>query len=251
MAKDLTDRQASIYRYIVGYIEENHYPPTVREIAEAFDISSTNGVSEHLRALIRKGFLVKEAAKSRALRPLVALEDIVLKSDSPQKKRRQRAAAKSKELSSARQPSYRDASLLGLKSSEAAIREVPVLGRIAAGAPILAEEHVEETLTLDVSMFCRAYDEVFALRVRGTSMIGDGIMPGDVVFVRPQATADDGELIAALLDGSATVKRYEKRKGVVYLMPSNPEMEPITVCAEDNVEFRILGSIKGVLRQYS
>lgn len=76
-------------------------------------------------------------------------------------------------------------------------------------------------------------------------------MPGDVVFVRPQSTADDGELIAALIDGSATVKRYERRKGVVYLMPSNPEMEPITVSDEDDVEFRILGAIKGVLRQYS
>lgn len=251
MAKELTDRQAKIYRYIVEYIGENHYPPTVREIAEAFDISSTNGVSEHLRALIRKGFLLKEASKSRALRPLVDLNDIALEADDAQKFKRQRPEVKQKKPSTTRKVPISNVSAVALKSSNAAVREVPVLGRIAAGAPIFAEENIEETLTLDVSMFCRAHDEVFALRVRGTSMIGDGIMPGDVVFVRPQSTADDGELIAALIDGSATVKRYERRKGVVYLMPSNPEMEPITVSDEDDVEFRILGAIKGVLRQYS
>lgn len=81
-------------------------------------------------------------------------------------------------------------------------------------------------------------------------MIGDGIMPGDMVFVRPQATAENGELIAAMVDGSATVKRYEKRNGMIYLIPSNPTMDPIVV-DPSNEEFSILGAIRGVLRQYS
>ena len=81
-------------------------------------------------------------------------------------------------------------------------------------------------------------------------MIGDGIMPGDVVVVRPQQTAEDGEMVAAMIDGSATVKRYEKRKGVIYLIPSNPDMDPIVINPDDQVDFQILGSIRGVLRIY-
>ncbi|MCL2326799.1 MAG: transcriptional repressor LexA [Proteobacteria bacterium] len=244
MARNLTRRQANVYRYIVDYIEENQYPPTIREIAEAFDIRSTNGVSEHLKALIRKGFLTKDSAKSRALRPLVPHEDIFVTSEDED----------DEVLGTTVEAAVTSPSARGQRVEESEclrVRPIPVLGRIAAGNPILAEEHIEETLLLDAGIFCRGQDGVYALRVRGTSMIGDGIMPGDIVFIRPQETAENGELIAALVDGSATVKRYEKRQGVIYLIPSNPQMEPIVIHPGEVDEFRILGAIRGVLRQYA
>ena len=128
--------------------------------------------------------------------------------------------------------------------------QMRLLGNIACGSPIYAEENFDNTIELDPHLFSRGGEECYALRVRGTSMIGDGIMPGDIVVVRPQKTAEDGELIAAMIDGSATVKRYEKRKGLIYLVPSNPDMEPIVIHPEDNADFQILGSIRGVLRIY-
>lgn len=238
MSKHLTKRQAGVYIYIYDYIQSNHYPPTVREIADAFNISSTNGVVEHLKALARKGFIEKDSFKSRAIRPLVSREKAsmilegILPVDAPTMQRTRRPAGR------VRPP------------MEAPRRQIRVLGNIACGTPILAEENFDSSIDIDPVLFARGGDDCYALRVRGTSMIGDGIMPGDLVVVRPQKTAEDGELIAAMLDGSATVKRYEKRKGVVHLMPSNPEMDPIVIHPEDDVDFQILGSIRGVLRFY-
>ena len=236
MAKRLTKRQANVFVYIYDYIQENHYPPTVREIADAFDIKSTNGVVEHLKALAQKGYIEKDGFKSRAIRPLVnrdAVERILNGQEEPAPTR-----------SHARRQGTHAA------APEAPHAKLRVLGRIACGAPIFAEENFDEDLDVDPSVFCRGEDNVYALRVRGTSMIGDGIMPGDLVVVRPQQTAEDGELIAAMIDGSATVKRYEKRKGVIHLIPSNPDMDPILVRPEDHADFKILGSIRGVLRFY-
>ena len=239
MTKRLTKRQASVFVYICDYINENNYPPTVREIADAFEIKSTNGVVEHLKALANKGFIEKDGFRSRAIRPIVARElgERILDgrdSEAPTRGRVVNGGVGSV------QPSVKPESRKQLK----------VLGRIACGAPIFAEENFEEALDIDPGIFSRGEDDVYALRVRGTSMIGDGIMPGDIVVVRSQQTAEDGELVAAMLDGSATVKRYEKRKGVIHLIPSNPNMEPIIVRPEDNVDFQILGSIRGVLRVY-
>ena len=242
MSKKLTKRQAGVFVYIFDYIEENHYPPTVREIADAFEIKSTNGVVEHLKALAKKGFIEKDSFKSRAIRPLVGREEATRVLDGYEVSARARESihkAAPRGVVAARSVEFKPAT-----------RTIPVVGRIAAGAPIFAEENFEESIEIDPTVFCRGGDDVYALRVRGTSMIGDGIMPGDLVIVRPQATAEEGEIIAAMLDGSATVKRYEKRKGEIYLIPSNPEMEPIVVRPEDNVDFKILGSIRGVLRLY-
>lgn len=235
MTKRLTKRQAGVFVYIFDYIQENHYPPTVREIADAFGIKSTNGVVEHLKALANKGFIEKDGFKSRAIRPIVDRElgQRVLEGVEEELPARGRLARRTAE-----------------RTSSSSHRCLKVLGRIACGAPIFAEENFDETIDVDPSVFCRGDDEVYALRVRGTSMIGDGIMPGDVVVVRPQQTAEDGELVAAMIDGSATVKRYEKRKGVIYLIPSNENMDPIVINPEDNVDFQILGSIRGVLRVY-
>ena len=239
MSKNLTKRQARVFVYIFDYIEKNHYPPTVREIADAFEIKSTNGVVEHLRALARKGFIVKDGFKSRAIRPLVSREEairIIENSDEG-------------EIPTPRAP-HRGRPRVVRPEAIVPRRQLRVLGRIACGAPIIAEENFDESIDVDPSVFCRGDDNAFALRVRGTSMIGDGIMPGDIVIVRPQQTAEDGELIAAMLDGAATVKRYEKRKGIVHLIPSNPDMEPIIVRPEDNIDFQIIGSIRGVIRIY-
>ena len=236
MTKKLTKRQAGVFVYIFDYIQNNHYPPTVREIADAFDIKSTNGVVEHLKALANKGFIEKDGFKSRAIRPIVGREmaQRVLDGIDEELPARGRLARRTQQE----------------HASVAPRKKLKVLGRIACGAPIFAEENFDETIDVDPSVFCYGSDEVYALRVRGTSMIGDGIMPGDVVVVRPQQTAEDGELVAAMIDGSATVKRYEKRKGVIYLIPSNPDMDPIVINPEDNVDFQILGSIRGVLRVY-
>ena len=249
MTKKLTRRQAGIYRYIVLYIDENNYPPTVREIADEFGIKSTNGVSEHIKALVRKGLLSKDSSKSRALRPLLTMEAFeraageALDGVTTQRRARASSGTARKRSRAAKEPACE-------RLDMSRVREIPLLGHIAAGTPILAEQNIDDQLLMDTSIFGRGLDNIYALRVRGTSMIGDGIMPGDMVFVRPQATAENGELIAAMLDGSATVKRYEKRNGMVYLMPSNPSMEPIVVDPK-NETFSILGSIRGVLRQYS
>ena len=241
MSKNLTKRQAGVFLYIYDYIQENHYPPTVREIADSFGISSTNGVVEHLKALARKGFIEKDSCKSRAIRPLVPRElavtvleggTITIPPTAPAATRTRRHGTRN------------------YAQMEKPARQLRVLGNIACGTPIFAEENFDNALDIDPSIFSHGAEDCYALRVRGTSMIGDGIMPGDIVVVRPQQTAEDGELIAAMLDGSATVKRYTKRKGVVQLLPSNPDMEPIVVRPEDNVDFKILGSIRGVLRFY-
>ncbi|MBQ9395184.1 MAG: transcriptional repressor LexA [Proteobacteria bacterium] len=235
MTKKLTKRQAGVFVYIFDYIQENHYPPTVREIADAFEIKSTNGVVEHLKALANKGFIEKDGFKSRAIRPIVGREMAQrvldgLEEELPARGRLARHVVE--------------------RPAAPPRRKLKVLGRIACGAPIFAEENFDETIDVDPSVFCYGGDDVYALRVRGTSMIGDGIMPGDVVVVRPQQTAEDGEMVAAMIDGSATVKRYEKRKGVIYLIPSNPDMDPIVINPDDQVDFQILGSIRGVLRIY-
>lgn len=239
MTKGLTKRQAGVYVYIYDYVHENHYPPTVREIADAFDIKSTNGVVEHLKALARKGFIEKDGFKSRAIRPLVPREEGTKILEG----REETAPATASRPR--RQAQHRPA-----EAVQPEHKKLRILGRIACGAPIFAEENFDEDIDVDPSLFCRGEDNTYALRVRGTSMIGDGIMPGDLVIVRPQQTAEDGELIAAMLDGCATVKRYEKRKGVIHLIPSNPDMDPILIRPEDHVDFQILGSIRGVMRFY-
>lgn len=248
MAKGLTQRQADIYSFIVEFLEENQFPPTVREIADQFGIKSTNGVAEHIKALIRKGYLVKAGNKNRALRPVVrdGFSPLEVEVDEEDGVEEDPISLLDESDSQPNRP-YQHARL----NDSGTVREIPILGRIAAGNPINAFEDIEEVLSMDASLFCRGTDDVFALRVRGTSMIGDGIMPGDIVFVRPQSTAEQGELIAALVDGDATVKRYQKRKNDIYLIPSNPEMEPIVIHESDHCNFKILGAIRGVLRQYA
>jgi len=128
--------------------------------------------------------------------------------------------------------------------------EIPVVGRVAAGAPLLAEENLDDTVQIDPSVLPQSGKDVFALKVKGDSMIGDGIFDGDLVFVRRQSTARSGEIVVALIDGEATVKRFfPEGGGRIRLQPSNPSMEPIYVTAAQAKEASIAGLVVGVFRK--
>jgi repressor LexA len=210
----LTKRQAQTLDFIRQSIEERGYPPTLREIGESMGIRSTNGVNDHLRALERKGYLSREDMKSRALR-LVSRESEVV----PQ------------------QPANDDALL-----------DVQVLGRVAAGLPLLAEENVVDTVRID-RMLVRGGRDVFGLRVQGDSMINAGILNGDYIFVRKQAAAEPGEIVVALIGDEATVKYYHPERDYVRFQPANDHMAPILVRATDFRPTMLLGVVVGVYRR--
>lgn len=201
------EMQMQIYRYIVQHLRDDGYPPSVREIGDAVGLKSPSTVHFHLKNLEKEGFIRKDGGKGRAIRPLVSLEDA--------------EQEQSVELEGCR---------------------VPIVGHVAAGAPILAEECVEDYLTFDVGNDTSAY---FALRVRGYSMRDAGILPGDLVVVRQQPTAYNGEIVVAMIDEEATVKRFHRERAGVWLLPENPDYEPI-----DGREATILGKVTAVVRQY-
>jgi repressor LexA len=206
----LTARQEQVLSYIRQSIHERGYPPTLREIGAHMGIRSTNGVNDHLRALERKGYLTREDMKSRALRP----KDL----DPPKK-----------------------------KVEDGDVLEVPILGRVAAGMPLYAEEHLLDTVRIDQSLLKSG--EIFGLRVTGDSMIDVGIMNGDYVFVRKQSTADRGDIVVALIGDDATVKRYFPEKDYVRFQPENKTMAPILVRATDFKPTMLLGLVVGVFRR--
>lgn len=216
----LTDRQQQVLRYIRDSITERGYPPTLREIGAHMGIRSTNGVNDHLRALERKGYLTREDMKSRALRP-TQLDG--LGGDTPP---------------------ANDASAANDPDSIA----IPLLGRIAAGAPILAEEQIEDRIRIDRHLV-RGASDVFALRVQGDSMIEAGILSGDIIFVRRQSTAQRGEMVAALIGDEATAKYYFPEKDYVRFQPANAAMAPILVRASDFKPTMLLGVVVGVYRK--
>jgi repressor LexA len=210
----LTKRQAQTLDFIRQSIEERGYPPTLREIGESMGIRSTNGVNDHLRALERKGYLSREDMKSRALR-LVSRESEASVSSAPG-----------------------DENLL----------EVQVLGRVAAGLPLLADENVIDTVRID-RMLVRGGRDVFGLRVQGDSMINAGILNGDYIFVRKQSSAEPGEIVVALIGDEATVKYYHPEKDYVRFQPANDQMAPILVRASDFRSTMLLGVVVGVYRR--
>lgn len=209
MRKKLTERQQEIYDFIAQVIRENGYPPTIREIMEAFKIASTNGVRTTLSALEKKGYIRRTAMLSRS----IELVDY--------------------------QP--KEPSLSG------DIRTVPVIGRVAAGEPILATENVESTLTVDSGFVPRG--NVFALKVEGDSMRDAGIFNGDFVLARQQESAQQGEIVVAVIGEEATVKRYYQEGAQVKLMPENEAYDPILVGDEEE-SFRIAGKIVGLMRSF-
>ncbi len=221
----LTDRQLEVLRFIAQQIEECGYPPTIREIGEALDIRSTNGVNDHLKALERKGYLTRDPVKSRALIPTNAA-------------REQLGESRGNVIP------FRPGS--GRAGSH--LVEVPIVGRVAAGQPILAQERVEDTVQVDAFLL-GTNKKVYGLRVQGDSMIGDGILPGDYVFVKKQIHAQDGEIVVAMIDDEATVKRVYFEGDRIRFQPSNPRMAPIYVRDADFKNTMILGVVVGVYRK--
>src|SRR5262245_33690739 len=220
----LTDRQQQVLHYIRQSITERGYPPTLREIGAHMGIRSTNGVNDHLRALERKGYLTREDMKSRALRP----RDL----DDGEENGRGSLAPDS----------------VPANDQEADIIEIPVVGRIAAGLPLLAEEHVLDTVRVDRTLV-RGGREVFGLRVTGDSMIEAGIFSGDYIFVRKQLTAQRGDIVVALIGDEATVKYYYPERDYVRFQPANAQMAPILVRATDFRPTMLLGVVVGVYRK--
>jgi repressor LexA len=210
----LTKRQAQTLDFIRQSIEQRGYPPTLREIGEYMGIRSTNGVNDHLRALERKGYLTREDMKSRALK---------LVHDS---------------IGEAANVAANDDDLV----------EVQVLGRVAAGLPLLAEENIVDTVRID-RMLVRGGREIFGLRVTGDSMIEAGILSGDYIFVRKQSSADRGDIVVALIGDEATVKYYFPEKDYVRFQPANAQMAPILVRSSDFRPTMLLGKVVGVYRK--
>ena len=204
----LTPRQRRVLEVIRDWLDRFGYPPSVREIGEAVGLTSTSSVSHQLRALERKGYLRRDPNRPRAVGVLP--------------------------------PEAELAAAAGALRPEAAY--VPVIGRIAAGGPILAEQAIEDVFPLPKEIVGEG--ETFLLKVVGDSMIDAAITDGDWVVVRQQPTAENGDVVAAMIDGEATVKTLKRRDGHVWLMPHNPAYEPIL-----GDEASILGRVVAVLRR--
>lgn len=200
--RGLSERRRTILQFIQQAIRERGYPPTVREIGAAVGLRSTSTVHFHLRALQEQGLLEREPLLTRALRPVKTAQEL----------------------------------------KQRPVQYVPVVGRVAAGQPIMAEENVDELLPLPEDFLPGT--ETFLLRVRGDSMIGDGIHDGDLVVVERRDSAESGDIVVALLDDEATVKRFIRHPDFVELRPSNDNFEPIFVR-----DVRILGKVVGLLRR--
>lgn len=217
----LTDRQQQVMEVIETALAVRGYPPSVREIGERLGTTSPSTAHSHLKALVRKGLIERDPAKPRAIRVV----------DS----RNSRSAAARALPGSA-----------GAPMPEGPIRKVPLVGRIAAGAPILAEEHIEDVIDLPESLV--GSGALFMLEVRGDSMTGAGILDGDMVVVRRQPRVENGEIAACLVDGEeASVKRFEHKNGRVILHSDNPSYEPMSFTS--GVE--VLGKVVTVLRRLS
>lgn len=204
MAKGLTKRQQMILQFILDYVQREGYPPSIREIGKEFSIGSLRGVTVHLDALARKGYI----SRSNTPRSIKVTH-----------------------------PSFQSSNRVVM---------LPLVGSIAAGVPIPAQEHVEDLIPVPSEMV-RNIEHAFLLRVRGDSMSGEGIMPRDLVVVKPQQTASHGDLVAVLLGDEATVKRLHLDPKGAKLMPSNPAYDPIAIDTEDA---RVIGRIVGLIRDY-
>lgn len=236
--KDLTDRQLAVLEFIAQHIQQQRFPPTIREIGRAMGIRSTNGVNDHLKALERKGYLARGEMKSRSLVPTDRAWQFIEGGEAP-------LDTRGEFTEDLPRPAEEN-----VVHPDGAILEVPLLGAVAAGSPILAEENLDSTVRVDPALLGRAATagEIFALRISGDSMIGDGIFDGDILFVRRQQIASKGEIVVAMIEGEATVKRYYPEGDKVRLQPSNPRLEPIYIRRADFRASAILGVAVGVFR---
>ena len=205
----LSAMQQKIYAYIVSCLQTQGYPPSVREIGDAVGLKSPSTVHFHLKKMEKAGVIERSAGKVRTI-----------------------------SLAEGVGPPLEDER----KTQEARENQVPILGDVAAGSPILAQECVEGYLAFETH---GRGDEYFALRVRGESMLNAGILPGDLVVVHRQEDAASGEIVVALIDEEATVKRLSRRRGHMWLMPENDDYSPI-----NGDRARILGRVSAVVRRY-
>lgn len=226
MPDHLTDRQQQILDFIADSINGRGFPPTLREIGEHFGIKSTNGVNDHLKALEKKGFLRREDLKSRAMRP-VSMSNVV----SLAERRRVGSIGNVRAL-----------------ETDDDMCEIPILGKVAAGQPILAVENATDSVRID-RVLIGGHREVFGLRIVGESMIEDGIFDGDYVFVKKTPAAHTGDIVVAMIDGEATVKRYYPEGDRIRFQPANSNMAPIIVRKSEFKSVDIIGIVVGIYRK--
>jgi len=221
-ASGLTPRQQRVLATIKDSIESRGYPPSMREIGAAVGLTSSSSVAHQLKTLEEKGFLKRDPNRPRALE--VFLPEVM-------------AARRS--ISSADESSVDET---GIGDTAPPATYIPLVGRIAAGGPILAEERVEEVFPLPKSLV--GDGTLFLLQVSGDSMVDAAICDGDYVVIRQEQTAANGEIVAAMIDGEATVKTFQKKDGQVWLLPHNDAYDPI-----DGTHATILGKVTAVLRR--
>ena len=213
MARDkLSKRQTAIYEYICTYTKERGYPPSVREIGAAVGLASPSTVHMHLKVLQERGLIRRDSKKPRTIE--------VVNDDTTQ------------HLATVTQDANNN------------VITLPIVGNVAAGTPILAEQNIEDSITLPTSIV--GDSSSFVLKVRGQSMINAGIFDGDYVIVREQHDAHDGEIVVALIDESATVKTFYREKDQIRLQPENDAMNPIYV-----KDASIIGRVTALIRSIS
>jgi repressor LexA len=203
----LTNRQKEILDFMTHQIESHGFPPTISEIQKHFSFRSPNAVGQHLKALARKGWIKRHSHKSRGIEI----------TETPK----------------------------GKETRNGTIG-VPLVGRISAGLPLLAEDNIERTIVVDKSLL-HQHGQFFALQVNGDSMIKAGIYHGDILIARQQSMVENGDIVIALLRDEATVKRFSKRGETVTLLPENESMVPIRVVQKE--DFRVLGKVIATLRR--
>jgi repressor LexA len=229
----LTKRQKQVLDFLVDFINHKGYAPSFEEIAHSLDLSSLATVHKHVENLERKGFIKRGYNQSRSIDVLALPGPVPFG-----KTILHLATARSRTVAPAAEAA------VAAESSPAGL-EFPLLGRIAAGQPVEAVANPE---TLSLGDFARGRNNVFVLRVKGDSMVDDHICDGDYILVEGASTAQNGEIVVALIEGTdATLKRFFKQDGKVRLQPANAQMEPIILPARD---VKIQGRVIGVLRKY-
>lgn len=199
----LTKRQRQVLNFVTKEIEKKGYPPSIREIGKRMGISSLRGVTIHLDALEKKGY-IKRNSSARSIKILPPNNEVITSIE---------------------------------------VIKLPLVGRVAAGEPMFAEEYIEDWIPIPKSMV-NNNKNAFLLKVDGDSMTGDHIMDGDLVIVKPQPVADNGDIVVAVIDDEATVKRFYREKDCIRLQPSNPKYKPIIL----KKDFQINGKVIGLLR---
>ena len=214
---DLTNRQQEVLDFIRDFTRSHGYPPTMREISSEFGFSSTNAAASHVKALEKKGVIRRDQMRSRGI--VVCDEPVATPSN-----------------------------LINFHQREEPVR-IPVLGQVAAGQPLLSEEHAEETLLVDPFFTQGRREDVFSLVISGESMIEAGIHDGDYVFVRASSVARPGDMVIAMIDGDTTCKYYHPEAGCIRLLPANSSMAPVMWYPDEGRPFSILGLVIGVYRR--